>query len=327
MMRRGSKSLEIFALARRIEACGHKSNVFIASGVPSQFADNTYDTIGTFWQCGSKLCPSCLARHAQRNRRKLRDALSQQTPRKGERLYFATFTVTNFGGSLTVTRDIVNHAWSMFRKRQLCVSLIRGGSKSEEFTVTANGFHYHLHCLFLSQWLLFQEVRRIWTECVTTAFAEAGVPLEINTSDGMLIVKIKPVTSRERSIQEVCKYVTKSDSWRKMPVTDLAEIALVRRWHRMFELFGSFAPRECHTVADTSSTAPRQRIVHTVDITDGSDRPISSYWRDKLAYHGKEWFLEHLKYQLEASQRNLRYDFERMYPNVTLATAEELGIA
>lgn len=316
----------VTVLARRIEVCAAPSNHYIARNLPSRLTNHTYDTIGTFWRCNSKLCPSCLAKHAQRNRSKLRHAINAQTLERGERLTFATFTITNPATSITTTREIVNRAWTLFRKRKLCVSLIRGGCKAEEFTLTARGYHYHLHCIFRSRWLQYQEVRRVWTECVELAFEEQGLPLKVATKDGLLFVKLQPITGREASIREICKYVTKSDSWRKLKANDLIAIALIRRWHRMFELFGSFAASQTQNVQAEDPAATPQAIVHTKDLSDGKRRHISVNWRQRLAVSDLETFLEVMETEWRLARDGLAEALRAKFPTATFITAEELGL-
>jgi hypothetical protein len=44
------------------------------------------------------------------------------------------------------------------------------------------------------------------------------------------------------ALKEVLKYITKSDSWLKLPDAHLVEVASIRRWSRMFELLGVCRP-------------------------------------------------------------------------------------
>lgn len=268
---------ELLALAERIRLCNDRSNAFIAFDSINFATGELYDARGTFWACGSKLCPSCLAKRSRESRKKLRHALERQQLAKGERFLFVTLTMKNPNRSLLKTRDLVNRAWELFRKRKLCVDLVSGGAKSEEFTLTANGFHYHLHLLIKCRWFQFNEFRRVWTECVEKAFAEEKLPLEINTKDGLLIVNFKKPTDHEKAIQEVCKYLTKSDSWSKMNIQNLAEVCLVKRWNRMFEIFGSFA-----------MSRQRETYVHTRPLSDGEKPSENSYWRDRVEQLGFE---------------------------------------
>lgn len=277
------------SLSTRITACNDHENIAVIRQPGATH-------VTRLWRCGSKLCSDCLSRQSLKSRRLLTNAVAAQKLRPGERYYFATFTIKNPHLSLLETRSIVARAWTLFRKRSVCVALIRGGSKSEEFTVTPNGFHYHLHCMFLSKFLFFSEIRRTWTDCVRIAFAEHDRELEVATSDGLLWVVIKQVVPNDACIRELCKYVTKSDSWTKLPTSSLVEIAQVRRWNRMFELFGSFR-----------TTQPREPIVHTESLSDGEHRASHSYWRDIVDRHGFLYYEIHLDEQLDqCRKRRLR---------------------
>jgi hypothetical protein len=51
-------------------------------------------------------------------------------------------------------------------------------------------------------------------------------------------LQVEKVWNKERAILELCKYFTKNESWTKMPPEQLAEIATIKRFPRMFEQFG-----------------------------------------------------------------------------------------
>lgn len=309
---------ECLALSFRIRQCAQPSNIWV--GIPDAM-DSSPDPFypsGRLWRCNSKLCPDCVAKQSQRNRRLLIDSVSQQILRRNEKWYFATFTITNPKASLVKTRSIVNRAWSLFRKRSLCVALIRGGSKSEEFTITANGYHYHLHCLFLSKFIHFNSFRHTWTDCVETAFDEHEIPFEVKTSDGSLFIKIKPVVPNHGLYHELCKYITKSDSWSKMKGSALVEAALLQRWPRMFELFGSMAARNLASDSDALS------IVHTRLITDGSSRRRSSSWRKIAEFANHTAYSEHLTNQLASGHLLRQVDVAGSFPAHRIFTYEEI---
>lgn len=317
----GFDQQEINALIERVGSCNESPNYFTAKDAYNESTGECYDAVGTLWSCNSKLCSACLAQQSRRNRKTLREALYAQKILRGERYYFATFTITNPKTDLLKTRDIVNRSWELFRKRKMCVDLIRGGSKSEEFTLTANGYHYHLHCIFLSKFMLFTEVRRVWTECVEIAFKEYGLPLTIQTKDGMLFVKMLQVTNMKQIVFEVCKYVTKSDSWSKIRAEDLRDIALVRRWHRMFEVFGSFSKRkpmdEPNSVDDPSGA-----IVHTRSLTDGEASQKNEYWRDKLERIGLEAYRESLHAEIARSREARLRQIQQRWPTAEIIQGE-----
>lgn len=257
---------ELIALRMRISHCNSVGNHYIK-------LDETGKRIGRFWRCGSKLCADCLSAQCARNRKRLRKAFQAQQLMVGERFNFITLTMPNPKLPLVEARSLIDRAWTLFRKRKLCVDLISGGAKAEEFTLTKKGYHYHLHLIVRSKFLLFNEVRRVWTECVAQAFTEAGKTLEVNTKDQLLLCKVNRIDSREQAIHELCKYLTKSDSWLKIPEEDLRSVALMRRWMRMFELFGSFRDKT---------------ILDTAQLSDGEAGASfrRKGWRDRLAEIG-----------------------------------------
>lgn len=330
----------LLALASRIRLCNDPANSWYipaATKKPIRLSndaivphpDKPFDAIGRFWRCGSKLCPDCLARQARHNRKRLRAALIAQKRHPGERFSFATFTVPNIGLSLTQARGIVDRAWTLFRKRSLCASLIRGWSKSEEFTVTANGFHYHLHCILLHKWFLYNEVRRVWTDCVQTAFTEANLVFQCDNSDGLLRVVIdeigKPVRrlggrvfTLEQTIQEGCKYLTKSDSWTKVPPSDLIEVAMIRKWTRMFELGGSF-----RTLA-TEDARAAEPIVHTRLLSDGGPATSLSYWRDRVTTLDLDDYADELLDEWHRCVKSRTAALEARYERPQLQTYAEI---
>lgn len=228
----------------RIRACALRSNHWVAEDLHNEKTGELYAGNGTNWSCNSKLCPSCVAKASNRSRRELSLALENQKLRTGESYKFITLTIVNPNLSLLETRAMVDRAYSLFRKRKFFIEKIRGGSKNEEFTVTNNGYHYHIHLLCVTRFLSYEKLRSEWTECVKIAFAENDLSLKVTNKDGLLSVNVQKVASSKNglkgAIQEVCKYITKSDSWEKLPEKDLIEIASISRFPRMFELFGFF---------------------------------------------------------------------------------------
>lgn len=320
----------------RISNCCSLDNNFIVADAWNRSTGEAYDATGQFWSCGSKLCPNCIAKKSRETRRKLREAISRQVLRKGERYYFPTFTIPNPGASLIETRHIVDRTWQLFRKRKLCVSLVKGWAKSEEFTLTKVGYHYHLHCLWLAKYIQFQEVRRVWTECLEVAFAEAQRELVIDTKDGLAIVvfgdfivngrKSKTATAvDEKTVQEIAKYITKSDSWAKMNSDHLAEVALVKRWHRMFELGGSFKPESEDTTLDDAEREAFEPIVHTRSLSDGSSRRIASYWRDRVAQIGLDRYTDELNSEISNVWEVRKEQIAKRWPGAKMITLRDLG--
>jgi hypothetical protein len=186
----------------------------------------------------------------------------------------------------------------------------------------------------------FRELRRVWTDCVEASFHEherdsiwqesqrrrkeandewnKQHPKQKPRTDTSLWIKALQITPTERSIQEVCKYVTKADSWSKMRKQDLKEIAMISRWNRMFELFGSFALR------NTSEDSGTERaIVHTRSFTDG-EKPHRLHWREIIANSDPEVYLIALE---DAIERQIFYGYRELwqkFPNRQIISADQL---
>jgi hypothetical protein len=152
---------------------------------------------------------------------------------------------------------------------------IRGGFKNCEFTYTENSvYHYHTHGLFVAKSSIqrdkFYEIRLYWTKALQFAFKKFGIEWECRTGNKNFIPALysfllsKPKMSlflnaqettkffgladvnvvkvdwknRENTINELCKYITKNESWSKIPIDQLEAVVAVPRFWRMFESFG-----------------------------------------------------------------------------------------
>lgn len=337
----------IGALAVRILKCNRLSNTWIIrEAVERSTGEWHEEQFGAFWRCDSKLCPRCVAYRARMHRKTIREVLARQRPKFGERYRFITLTMPNPKLPLLRTRELINRAWTLFRKRSLCVSLIRGAVKSEEFVLTKNGYHYHIHLLALARWITKSELRRVWTDCVKQAFLESSQSLEINTEDGQVIADIKLIVSKkpgvtaiEAGIREVTKYVTKSTSWLDLPSEVLADIALVERWNRMHELIGSFADanrtmkqKKLEQKLEREAVEPR---VHTRRLTDEEEEaftdasavpadPNPNYWRRKAERMTVEEYSTALELEIEHAKQSRIHQLREYYVEPTIMTMEEI---
>src|SRR6185312_11206164 len=117
----------------RIARCADSHNLWFVDAPESGWL------FGRFWKCRSKLCSYCLANESRRRRQCLREALFAYEPSsRANQWRFLTLTIENPETSIAATREIVNRAWSLFRKRA-CFAAVKAGCKSEEFTLTARG--------------------------------------------------------------------------------------------------------------------------------------------------------------------------------------------
>jgi hypothetical protein len=329
------KDEEVWALGNRIRVCSERENHWVGDDLHNTETGELYAGNGNLWSCGSKLCPSCVAKASNRSRNELKLSLKNQKLLTGEMYQFITLTIPNPNLSLIQTRTLIDRIWTLFRKRDYFKNKVRGGSKSEEFTLTENGYHYHYHLLCVTRFLNFTEFRREWSECIEIAFREFNLPCEFKTDDGLAMVKIKRLSSSvnglKGAIQEVCKYVTKSDSWERLPQKDLIEIASIKRFWRMFEIFGSFrVQRNANVVLESPNvfityllsklvveilkyiqTGERNTILDTKQISDGEcssefqdlpekvpKRQRELSWRKYILENGLESYFEKLAEQV-----------------------------
>jgi hypothetical protein len=112
-----------------------------------------------------------------------------------------------------------------------------------------DGYHVHIHLLAVALWIKADELRAAWSDCLREVWKRRGLDRAINTRDGLAVCHVAHVTdrkverrgaviNREGAVSEVCKYITKADSFLSIPEDQLIDVAGVRRWPRMFEVLG-----------------------------------------------------------------------------------------
>lgn len=299
---RPPNAVELAALAYRIRLCNTPGNQWYASDLHTQDGE-LYDGSGRFWQCNSKLCTNCLRREASRRRRAVQQAIEEQKIPVGQDLRFLTLTIPNQSLSLIQSRALIYDAWTRFRKRQWFKDHVAGYARTEEFTVTDRGFHYHLHLIAQTRYIDYGELRREWTDCVTNVFRDAKREIQWNTSDGLAMVNCQKINSLKEAIHEVCKYLTKSDSWSKLHPDVIIEVASIRRYPRSFELGGCFAVAERlkgrfsleGTDESTEKSGTRNAILDNGCSSDGSN---TLYWRDRVHQVGPIQYLHELQQEV-----------------------------
>jgi hypothetical protein len=277
-------------LAHRIEQCNSNSNIWVARDLHTTTGE-AYDGHGRFWCCGSKLCPSCLARSSRHARKLITLAIQNQKLLVGEHYHFLTLTMPNYGLPLLEARQLMHYAWTLFRKKKWFRDRVLGGCRSEEFTLTKTGYHYHQHLIVRSKYLEYHSFRHQWTECLRTAFARAGKSLSFATSDHMAIANCQRVGSITEAVKEVAKYITKATSWKRLASSDLLDAARIERWPRMFELFGSFRTALSGVAVPEVDEASDKTILDTKSLSDGDS---GRGWREQFRTLGVVGYLDKL---------------------------------
>lgn len=278
---------ELAVYAHRLRICNRLDNIWTGIDLHTKDGD-CFDGSGRFWVCSCKVCPHCLSKSSHRNRKKLRAIIQEQKLISGQHWHFITLTMPNQGIPLLQARHILNLAWELFRKKKWFQDTIIGGCKSEEFTLTKKGYHYHAHALVISKYISFDTFRHFWTEALRVAFQRVGRNLSVATIDGMAMANCKRVGALSEAIKEVAKYITKTSTWRKIPSADLLDICRIRRFPRMFEFFGSFR-NSCRVAGDEQSEdSAIKTILDTKSISDGED---VTGWRTKVREVGADNYL------------------------------------
>jgi hypothetical protein len=249
---------ELMALVKRMKHCSSRENHYLAKDLHNESTGEVHDGFGILSPCSSKLCHSCVAYYAKRNHktaaaamneivlinRKYKDYTKKKKPIKEqmERLRFVTLTMPAIRKSCFATLRIILDAWERFRKTDFFKNYVSGFARDAEFTTRKDGtYHAHIHLIVASVFLPDDEFKAQWTNCVEKAFHKAGLEFEAATKSGYCVVNFELVRDVESATRELCKYITKSDSWSEVPQAHLLEMASVARWPKMFALGGTFA--------------------------------------------------------------------------------------
>ena len=248
VLRFSSDSRLVQGTADKIWACCQKDNLYTADDLHNEETGEMFDGRGQLWACNSRLCPVCVGKLSKRNRKIARHVIdNRKDVLVGTEWFFITLTMPDLslkGLSLLECRSVINEAWRNFQRSKWFKDISRGGIKSEEFTVGEyKQYHYHLHLLAICRFRItsnnFREIREVWTEYLKSVFEKRrNLKFECNTSDGLAVCHVQKVWNKEKAILEICKYLTKSTDWAKTPPAQLAEIATIKRFPRMFEVFG-----------------------------------------------------------------------------------------
>jgi hypothetical protein len=349
--------------AERMQACARRQNFYYGEDFLDSATGELHEGFGILFGCGLKLCQSCTARAAARNRRIARQAVqatkllrrehfcheSGKWVIEEEKLRFVTLTIPKINASLIITFAILRRAFDLFRKLKFTKDYFGGFIKSGEFTVREDHtYHAHIHLLAISFFLPEAHIKWHWTNCVEKACNEFGIEFEAKQAN----VNLKLVDSLDRAIKEICKYMTKTESWEKIPSDQLLEITRIKRWDRLFEVTGRFrqtlkllnAEKERsssdlgHEVSLTEGKKHGEPYFNTKGISDGETSGDLGYseetaakpheilkkmkrenWRDIIERDGLEKYLEIFYRQLDYGQKIRKLRLILKFPTATFS--------
>jgi hypothetical protein len=334
------------ALAERMRQCSLKSNHYLAEDLADANGE-CFDGFGNLWGCGSKLCHSCVTRAASRNRKLAREVLEdtklirrkyfcyvkKKSVTEQEKYRFVTLTMPKVNLSCIETLNLLRRAWELFRKLDFTKNYFSGFVKSTEFTVRNDKtYHGHLHLLAVCVFIPEKLIKKYWLNCVRTAFNESGVKFKANA----VVVNLKKVDSIDAALNEVCKYLTKSESWSAVPKAHLLEIANVARFPRMFEMTGRLKKTAQRIKAQKLfEKQARAEVKNAANmgadyldkngVTDGNNSKVSvvrrEHWRDLVPKIGYKRYAVELEAQVTAAVRVRQEILTKKYP---LATFKDL---
>ncbi len=342
---RQSQNHTALACAERLERCASPSNVFVADDFHTKDGE-AYSANGNLWSCSSLLCQNCTGKLARNNRKTIRHVVKNEKLFIGENWYFITLTMPNLllkDYSLDFITLVFQKAFEAFthrnndaRKRTQYQKLIRGLFKNAEFTFTENQtFHFHAHLLAIAKSKIqrdnFSLIRTLWTNALERAFEFYSIPFELNTSDNLVVVNVQKVnfTNREKTIQELCKYVTKSDSWQNIPLAEIEKIIERPRRVRMFEALGvcresAKKMRDDLTKAraETHANITGETYVHTKELTPRKVKQRRASWRVRIKEMSLDEYRKELDTEVLQVQSYRRRQLSRSYPAATFETLD-----
>ncbi len=331
---------QALAVGDKLRRCADLSNVWHGDGLHNSDGD-VYEGVGVLWACNERLCPSCLASRSRKSRARARAAIMRPAMRAGYLWRFVTLTMPTLPGvSLPVAMDVIARSWRLFSGKRSAsykwwsesvsagvkgVEFTLGDSKrlqreGREWSLETDGYHVHVHLLVLSRWIEWRRLREEWTACLKISLAEHGIEQGINTRDGLAVCDVRLVVNKkqgskstitgEGAINEVAKYVTKSESWLSVPDAQLIEIASIGRWPRMFELLGECRERRtpAQIAADKAKRLYRERAASWRKEVDEARRHISIGARLDALRDGAEVITE--KRWMVVDDEFVEYDHE-----------------
>lgn len=298
------------AVAFRMEQCALRENIWTATDLHTKDGE-AFDGTGNLYSCGSKLCAACSANQSREMRKRARKAVeSLGSGNYDVRWRSVVLTMPlQRGASVISSIEKINKAFRIMSNRKFWKTRVKGGIKSVEFTVRPDGYHVHIHLLVLSEHLpvnseterRFERLRKrrrlfIGNLRDEMAYALKAAQIALN---GLPIVAVYDVKNRnlkargnreislEKALLETAKYITKSESWDKIPDASLVELAEITRWKRMFEILGASIRRGESSEATEDENAS---LVHKQTLSAGENANLikrgnlepSATWRQLL---------------------------------------------
>lgn len=278
----GENDAESEAVADLIEESANDENIFVAEEI--DFIDKKtgkrkfIDVYGSLNVVASRCNPAYLKTQSARGRKRIYVALARVKPQSGEKLRYIVLTQPDlFGFDFVGGYELLSRAMVRLKNHPYFKKNFRGGVTSDEFTLGAENTHFHFHTNILGymKWLDFDELRRVWTDCLRKAARDMGRELVVNTKDGLVNINIQDVKPKVRNsskeitlddaITECVKYVVKGSDFAKIPTEFICQVERTLYKKRLVETFGEANLRKGKTKANSE-----KQYVHKNDTIQDS---------------------------------------------------------
>jgi hypothetical protein len=287
----GEDDAETQAVADLMIQSAQDENIFIAEGLDCIDGDTGetkfYDAFGSLNVVSSRCNPAYLKASSARARKRIKVALARIKPQSGEYLRYIVLTQPDmFGFDFDSGYQLLRGAEVRLKNHPFFKANFRGGVFSDEFTLGAEKTHFHFHTNILAyaKYLDFDELRRVWTDCLHYSARELGRELKVNTEDGYADIGINRVKSKmdfekkevtlDYAITETVKYVVKGSDFSKIPTEFICQVEKALYGKRLVETFGEANLRkgkEKKDPADETSYLDKHRTVQEISENDLPD--------------------------------------------------------
>ncbi len=283
----GENDAESEAVADLIEESANDENIFVAEDIDfidAQTGNQTFiDVYGSLNVVSSRCNPAYLRTSSARGRKRIKIALARVKPQSGEKLRFIVLTQPDmFGFDFVGGYGLLSGAKIRLKNHPYFKKNFRGGVTSDEFTLGAENTHFHFHTNILgyTKWIDFDELRRVWTDCLRKTARDMGRELKVNTKDGLVNVYIKDVKAKVRdfdkeitldsAITECVKYVVKGNDFAKISTEFICQVEKTLYGKRLVETFGEANKRKGKAKANNE----RQYLDKNDTIQDSTDTAL-----------------------------------------------------
>jgi hypothetical protein len=239
------------------------------------------------------------------------------------------------------TLDVLDYALSLFKKRAWFKSKVRGGVFGVEFTIGAGGhYHAHAHAVLCSQWLKWDELGEVWTDCVERAAASYGILVTFETYHRRMVVDVRLVTKKangratialDDAVNEVCKYLAKGSDLAKIPVSELCQVERALQRRQMLQRFGECNDRKGRARGERAKDETPANTATFLDTTNIVDAPtVATNRRESLIKFGERMILDGRREEWQRYLREViakrrafrRQQLARTYPTATFWTLD-----